>query len=164
MGVCTFPASGALGGVGPMLDCVLPCLLLHMHHRWGCHSGPGVGWCHGVMVSTPGPTSHRRQLPAVLARPGWHNTTASATPWATLRLPPPPSPHCRRPCHTSWAAMGSTTQPGPQVRSLCTKVPGPSVAALTHPLAALVPFPSAPPCPICPAQDVHYTGRSFHDL
>ena len=44
------------------------------------------------MVSTPGPTSRRRQLPAVPAGPEWHNTAASATPCATLREPPPPFP------------------------------------------------------------------------
>ena len=86
------------------------------------------------MVSTPGPISRRRQLPAVPAGPEWHNTAASATPCATLRDRLPPSPHCHCPRHTAWAATGPPTQPGPHVGPYVHKPPNvfSSVNLLEH--------------------------------
>ena len=79
--------------------------------------------CHGVMVSMPGPTSRRRQSPAVPAGPEWHNTAASATPCVTLRESPRPFPHCRCPRHTAWAATEPTTQPGPHAGPCAHRAP-----------------------------------------
>ena len=103
--------------------------------------------CHGVMVSMLGPTSRRRQLPVIPAGPEWHNTAASATPCATLRNPPPPpSPHCRCPRHTAWAATGPTTQPGPQAGPCAHRAPNAFSSVKsnkfcmgTHPMPSVLP-------------------------
>ena len=81
-----------------------------------------VSWCHGVMVSTPGPTSRRRQLPAVPAGPEWHNTAASATPCATLREPPPPFPALLL-STPHGMGTGPTTQPGPHAGPCAHRAP-----------------------------------------
>ena len=79
--------------------------------------------CHGVMVSTPGPTSRRRQLPAVPAGPEWHNTAASATPCATLREPPPPFPALSLSTPHGMGSYRADHTAGPPCRSLCTQSP-----------------------------------------
>ena len=79
--------------------------------------------CHGVMVSTPGPTSRRRQLPAVPAGPEWHNTAASATPCATLREPPPPFPALSLSTPHGMGSCRADHTAGPPCRSLCTQGP-----------------------------------------
>ena len=75
------------------------------------------------MVSTPGPTSRRRQLPAVPAGPEWHNTAASATPCATLREPPPPFPALSLSTPHGMGSYRDDHTAGPPCRSLCTQAP-----------------------------------------
>ena len=82
-----------------------------------------VGGCHGVMVSTPGPTSRRRQLPAVPAGPEWHNTAASATPCATLREPPSPFPALLLSTPHGIGSYRADHTAGAPCRSLCTQGP-----------------------------------------
>ena len=82
----------------------------------------GLG-SHGVMVSTPGPTSRRRQLPVVPAGPEWHNTAASATPCATLRETPPPFPALSLSTPHGMGSYRTDHTAGPPCRSLCTRGP-----------------------------------------
>ena len=82
-----------------------------------------AGRSHGVMVSTPGPTSRRRQLPAVPAGPEWHNTAASATPCATLREPPPPFPALSLSTPHGMGSYRADHTAAPPCRSLCTQGP-----------------------------------------
>ena len=91
---------------------------------WGQGSGGKGQWgCHSVMVSTPGPTSRRRQLPAVPAGPEWHNTAASATPCATLCEPPPPFPALSLSTPHGMGSYRADDTAGPPCRSLCTQGP-----------------------------------------
>ena len=80
-------------------------------------------WWHGVMVLTPGPTSRRRQLPAVPAGPEWHNTVASATPCATLREPPPPFPALSLSTPHGMGSYRADHTAAPPCRSMCTQRP-----------------------------------------
>ena len=90
-------------------------------------------WC----CRRVGPTSRRRQLPAVPPGLGWHNTAASATPFATLREPPPPFPALSPSMPHGMGRYGADHAAGPPVRFLRTQVP--SAAAVTHSrLAALI--------------------------
>ena len=79
--------------------------------------------CHGVMVSTPGPTSRRRQLPAVPAGAEWHNNAASATPCAMLREPPPPFPRTVMCTPHGMGSYRADHTSGPPCRSLCIHGP-----------------------------------------
>ena len=79
--------------------------------------------CHGIMVSTQGPTVRWRLLPAVPVGTEWHNTAASATPCASLREPPPPFPVMSLSTPHGIGRYRANHTARPRCRSLCAQGP-----------------------------------------
>ena len=96
----------------------------HWHGGGGTKGSPClmvmvmVSWCQRQVPPPAGSSCPR-------SRPGQRGTILQQVQHPVRRSanPLPPSPHCRCPRHTAWAATGPTTQPGPHAGPCAHRAP-----------------------------------------